>query len=47
VNVQNVFNTNPPQAGFWGNPNPGQFGEFAFGDDVIGRYYTAGAHIRF
>jgi outer membrane receptor protein involved in Fe transport len=47
VNVQNLLNKDPPQAGFWGNPNPGQFGEFAFGDDVIGRYYTAGARFRF
>jgi hypothetical protein len=42
LNIANLFNTEPPQAGFWGNPNPGQFGETAFGDDVIGRYYTAG-----
>ena len=46
LNVQNVFNTDPPAAGFYLNPNPGQFGEFAFGDDVIGRYYTAGIRFR-
>ena len=46
LNVQNVFNTYPPQAGFWGNPTPGQFGEFIQGDDVIGRYYTAGVRFR-
>jgi outer membrane receptor protein involved in Fe transport len=42
LNVQNLFNTEPPQAGFWGNPNPGGFGEVLAGDDVIGRYLTAG-----
>ena len=46
-NVANVFNTFPPQAGFWGNPSPGQFGEFVLGDDVIGRYYTFGLRTRF
>jgi outer membrane receptor protein involved in Fe transport len=46
LNVQNVFNTDPPQAGFWGNQGPGGFGEFVQGDDVIGRYYTAGLRLR-
>ncbi|MBC2665394.1 TonB-dependent receptor [Novosphingobium flavum] len=46
-NVANLFNTAPPQAGFWGNANPGQFGEFALGDDVIGRYFTAGVRFKF
>ncbi len=46
VTVQNLFNTDPPQAGFWGNPNPGQFGEVLAGDDIIGRYYTAGIRFR-
>ena len=46
LNIQNLFNSNPPQAGFWGNPTPGQFGEFIQGDDVIGRYFTAGARFR-
>ena len=46
LNVSNLFNTEPPQAGFWGNPNPGQFGEFAQGDDVIGRYYTVGVKVK-
>ena len=47
LNVANLFNKVPPQAGFWGNPNPGQFGEFVLGDDVIGRYFTAGIRARF
>jgi iron complex outermembrane receptor protein len=47
VNVANLFNATPPQAGFWGNPNPGQFGEFVLGDDVIGRYFTIGARVKF
>jgi outer membrane receptor protein involved in Fe transport len=47
ANVQNLFNTDPPQAGFWGNPTPGQFGEFASGDDVIGRYFTVGVRANF
>jgi hypothetical protein len=47
LNVANLFNTTPPQAGFWGNPNPGQFGEFTLGDDVIGRYFTVGVRMKF
>jgi iron complex outermembrane recepter protein len=47
VNVRNLFNTDPPQAGFWGNPSPGQFGEIAFGDDPIGRFYTAGVRFQY
>jgi len=47
MNISNLFNTNPPQAGFWGNPNPGQFGEFVLGDDILGRYYTAGVKVKF
>jgi iron complex outermembrane receptor protein len=47
VNIQNLFDKAPPQAGFWGNPTPGQFGEIAFGDDVIGRYFTVGARAKF
>ena len=46
LNIQNLFNQQPPQAGFWGNPNPGQFGEVAFGDDVIGRFFTVGFRYR-
>jgi iron complex outermembrane recepter protein len=46
VSVQNLFNTDPPQAGFWGNPNPGQFGEVLSGDDIIGRFYTVGVRFK-
>ncbi len=46
VTIQNLFNTDPPQAGFWGNPSPGGFGEVLAGDDIIGRYYTAGVRIK-
>jgi outer membrane receptor protein involved in Fe transport len=40
-NVVNAFNTDPPQAAFYLNPNPAG-GDVAAGDDVIGRYYTVG-----
>jgi hypothetical protein len=46
VTIQNLFNADPPQAGFWGNPNPGQFGEILAGDDNIGRFYTAGVRFK-
>ena len=46
MTVQNMFNADPPQAGFWGNPNPGQFGEILAGDDNIGRFYTAGVRFK-
>jgi outer membrane receptor protein involved in Fe transport len=46
--VQNVFNQMPPLTAFPGQqPNPGQFGGFALGDDYIGRYYTAGLRFEF
>ncbi|NOW48274.1 outer membrane receptor protein involved in Fe transport [Novosphingobium sp. SG751A] len=47
LNISNLFNVTPPVAGFWGNPNPGQFGEFVAGDDVIGRYFTFGIRGKF
>jgi outer membrane receptor protein involved in Fe transport len=46
MTIQNLFNTDPPQAGFWGNPSPGGFGEVLAGDDVIGRYYTVGVRFK-
>jgi outer membrane receptor protein involved in Fe transport len=46
LNVQNLFNTDPPQAGFYLNQTPGMFGEFSQGDDIIGRYYTVGVRYR-
>jgi iron complex outermembrane receptor protein len=49
LNVQNVFNTDPPPSG-----TPGLFNQpgfptngFAVGDDVLGRYYTLGLRARF
>jgi hypothetical protein len=44
-NVVNAFNTDPPQASFYLNPNPAG-GDVAAGDDVIGRYYTVGVRWR-
>ena len=43
LNVQNVFNQLPPPANFYGTAsNTGQFGGWAVGDDIMGRYYTFG-----
>jgi outer membrane receptor protein involved in Fe transport len=48
LNVQNLFDKEPPPANFYGTAaNTGQFGGFAAGDDVIGRYYTAGLRYHF
>ena len=48
LNVQNLLNSAPPAANFYGTlPNVGQFGGFAVGDDPIGRYYTAGLRFKF
>jgi iron complex outermembrane recepter protein len=44
-NVANVFNTDPSQAAFYLNPNPAG-GDVVAGDDVIGRYYTAGLRFK-
>jgi iron complex outermembrane receptor protein len=42
-NVQNLFNRIPPGANFSGTQqNPGQFGGFPMGDDIVGRYFAAG-----
>jgi iron complex outermembrane receptor protein len=46
LNIQNVFNTDPPAAGNYLNPTPGNFGEYLQGDDVLGRYYTVGIRFR-
>jgi outer membrane receptor protein involved in Fe transport len=48
VNVQNVFDKLPPPANFYGTAaTTGQFGGFAVGDDIIGRYFTAGLRYKF
>ena len=45
LNVANLFNTDPPKAAFYLNPNPAG-GDVAAGDDVIGRYFTLGVRFR-
>ncbi len=47
VNVQNLFNKQPPTASFYGNALPGYFGGFAVGDDPVGAYYTVGFRFKF
>jgi iron complex outermembrane recepter protein len=47
VNVQNVFDKNPPPAAFYSaQTQPGQFGGWAIGDDPIGRYWTLGLRVK-
>ncbi|WP_206243517.1 TonB-dependent receptor [Novosphingobium terrae] len=46
-NIQNLFNKQPPPAAFLGaNGNVGAFGGFAYGDDPIGRYFSAGFRVK-
>ena len=40
------LDTDPPAAGNYLNPTPGNFGEYLQGDDVLGRYFTAGVRFR-
>jgi outer membrane receptor protein involved in Fe transport len=48
LNVQNIFNALPPVANFYGTAsNIGTFGGFAVGDDIVGRYFTAGVRLQF
>ena len=45
LNVQNLFNRQPPTAAFFGSansPGSGSVGGFVAGDDPIGRYFTVG-----
>jgi outer membrane receptor protein involved in Fe transport len=46
-NVENLFDKQPPPGAFLGaNGNPGGFGGYVYGDDVVGRYYTVGIRYR-
>ncbi len=48
LNVQNLLDKKPPPANFFGTlANVGQFGGWAIGDDIVGRYYTAGVRYKF
>jgi iron complex outermembrane receptor protein len=47
LNVQNLFNRQPPPAAQPGGTFPGGFPSgYAVGDDVVGRYFVLGAHMR-
>ena len=47
VNVQNLFNKQPPPAAFVGaNGAVGTFGGFVYGDDPLGAYFTVGFRYR-
>jgi outer membrane receptor protein involved in Fe transport len=48
VNVQNLFDKDPPPAGALNQQFPGNFpSNYAVGDDVVGRYITVGLQARF
>lgn len=48
LNVQNLFDADPPAANLTGTSgNPGQRNGFASTDDVVGRYFTVGARLKF
>ena len=48
LNIQNLFNKKPPAAAsLQGNASVGSAGGFAYGDDPIGRYFTAGFRIKY
>jgi iron complex outermembrane receptor protein len=47
LNVQNLFDKDPPAAGSLNNQFPGGFpSNYAVGDDVLGRYFTLGVRMR-
>jgi iron complex outermembrane receptor protein len=47
LNVQNVFDKQPPAAGTLAATFPGSFpGVYAVGDDVVGRYFVLGLRVR-
>lgn len=46
LNVQNLFDKDPPPAGALNLQFPGQFpSNYAVGDDVLGRYFTIGVRV--
>jgi outer membrane receptor protein involved in Fe transport len=48
VNIQNLFDAEPPVGGYSGNgTRAGLRDGFALGDDVVGRYFTAGFRVKF
>ena len=48
LNIQNLFDKDPPPAGRLANNFPGSFpGVYAIGDDPLGRYFTLGLHLRY
>ena len=48
LNIQNLFDADPPPANATGTANsPGGFGGFVITDDPIGRYFTAGFRVKF
>lgn len=48
LNVQNLFDATPPNAAFPGNGGVAGYRDgFVVGDDVVGRYFTAGVRARF
>ncbi len=48
LNVQNLFNKEPPPHGAVGGPSsvPGLFLATTNGDDIMGRYFTVGFRFR-
>jgi iron complex outermembrane receptor protein len=46
LNVQNLFDKDPPPAGVLGGTFPGQV-TYALGDDTLGRYFVLGARLSF
>lgn len=48
LNIQNLFDGDPPQGNAPGTAGtPGRFGGFSATDDVVGRYFTFGARVKF
>lgn len=48
LNIQNLFDKDPPVANATGTASaPGHFGGFSATDDVVGRYFTVSARMKF